>query len=167
MSTGIAKAITNLILCCSGQKTFQRGSVGRLNNDNNSHVITHYHGNQTILSQSQQEVNVHEVHVHNHTKIPNQVHLQPTILGFCTILWRLLTRTLSHAAEAAIFNQHDVYACERDDVMNKFRSRLPKFGSVGPKQHKIKLVWPNALLFCCRGGGGGGWGWMQILPNSP
>ena len=30
----------NLILCCSGQKAFQAGSVGRLNNDNNSHVIS-------------------------------------------------------------------------------------------------------------------------------
>ena len=30
---------TNVILCCSGEKTFQTGSVGRLNNDNNSHVI--------------------------------------------------------------------------------------------------------------------------------
>ena len=30
---------TNLILCCSGQITFQTGSVGRLNNDNDSRVI--------------------------------------------------------------------------------------------------------------------------------
>ena len=31
---------TNLILCRLGQNTFQAASVGRLNNDNNSHVIS-------------------------------------------------------------------------------------------------------------------------------
>ena len=34
---------TNLILCCPGQKTFQAGLVGWLNNDNNSHVISVCH----------------------------------------------------------------------------------------------------------------------------
>ena len=34
---------TNLILCCSGQKTFQAGSVGRLDKNNNSHVISGFH----------------------------------------------------------------------------------------------------------------------------
>ena len=34
---------TNLILCCSGQKTFQAGSVGRLNNGNDSRVISGCH----------------------------------------------------------------------------------------------------------------------------
>ena len=31
---------TNLVLCCSGQKTFEAGLVGRFNSNNNSHVIT-------------------------------------------------------------------------------------------------------------------------------
>ena len=35
--------LTNLILCSSGQKTFQAGLVGRLNHDNNSHVISGCH----------------------------------------------------------------------------------------------------------------------------
>ena len=34
---------TILILCCLGQKTFQAGSVGRINNDTNSHVISGCH----------------------------------------------------------------------------------------------------------------------------
>ena len=34
---------TNLIICYSGQKTFQAGSVGRLNNDNDSHMISGCH----------------------------------------------------------------------------------------------------------------------------
>ena len=33
----------SLILCCLGQKTFQAGSVGRLNNDNNSYVSSGFH----------------------------------------------------------------------------------------------------------------------------
>ena len=31
---------TNLILCCSGQKTIQAGLVGRLNNDNDSYMLS-------------------------------------------------------------------------------------------------------------------------------
>ena len=34
---------TNSILCCSGKKTCQAGSVCRVNNDNNSHVISSSH----------------------------------------------------------------------------------------------------------------------------
>ena len=34
---------TSLILCCLGQQTFQAGSVGRLNDDNDSHIISGCH----------------------------------------------------------------------------------------------------------------------------
>ena len=43
MTSVLALGHTNLILCCSGQKTFQARSVGGLYNDNDSHVISGCH----------------------------------------------------------------------------------------------------------------------------
>ena len=137
-------SFTNLNLCCSGQKTFQIRSVGRLKNDNNSHVITRY----------SQQHNLQLAATMNSTN-----HLQLAIFGFWMVLRPFSSCTLSHATDA-------VFECMR----NRLRKQLSLFCEgldwTDPSSIKIKLVWPKA---CKKGGlpqGGGGGGGSHRLYTS-